>query len=658
MSEFTYIIEGYKDDVVACLSKIRHLNRELREFDANIGLLPDIYKAAEIIADAIDNYKQILIFGDYDCDGITATTILYKYLSYCSPFVRYYIPDRLDEGYGLNINAVKDKEIDLLITVDNGITAFEAVKYLKDKGVKVVITDHHECMDTLPEADAIVNCHRNDSKHPFKDFCGAEVACLVAMALDIRYGYGYNDFDEFLDLAAVATIADVMPLVDENRQLVQDRLPNLPYSESKGLRAIISRMFNGKTNISSEDVAFRIAPLINCASRLGQTGIAMGLLNAMDDALVADLADKLVSLNEKRKKLSAEVTKSAVKDILSGKNILFSGPAVVENSAWHRGIIGISAAKLTEMFSVPAFVGNEENGVVHGSARAYGDFNVVEALSYASEHLLTFGGHVGAGGYSYNTSHADMFKKKLSEYSEYYCSHVPYADNNTVADALLPVGFCTYENVQAVEELGPFGEGNPKPIFVSKNVRVVESKAIGKDSCTFKLAVADNKGHVLNCIGFHMGYYADIIHLNDVVDVVYTLGFNEFNGRVSVQAGILDIQNTAIKIKAEEIYNNETSVFVEDERIKNISKALILFTQKFCVSAASVPFNVLNCWVNSVLKLIVSKQELYTVLRIIKETHFINVVINPENNCVICKKEDNEPTTRITQTEEYLKIRK
>ncbi|MCR5020812.1 single-stranded-DNA-specific exonuclease RecJ, partial [Ruminococcus sp.] len=552
MSEYIYKIDGYKSNVVEELARQRHIAHEPRQFDANIGLLPDIYKAVDIIAEAIEGCKKILIFGDYDCDGITATTILYKYLSYCTPFVKYYIPDRLNEGYGLSIEAIKDKDIDLLITVDNGITAFEPVKYLKEKGVQVVITDHHECMETLPEADAIVDCKRSDSKHPFKGFCGAEVACLVAMALDSKYEYGYDNFEELLDLAAVATIADVMPLTEENRDLVSERLLNLAYSESKGLRTAIKKIYKEKTELSSEDIAFDIAPLINCASRLGQTNLAIGLLNAEDDALVEDLTEKLISLNNKRKRVSESITKSAVDHVLSGSDILCSGPIVAESTAWHKGIIGISAAKIVDMFNVPVFIGKEEEGIVHGSARAYSDFNVVDALSSFSNHLLTYGGHEGAGGFSFESSHLDQIKAALDNY---YYTHTPILKDRTVVDALLPLSFCSYDGVQALEDLGPFGEGNPKPVFVSRNVTVVQSVPIGKDLCTLKLVVSDGDS-MLNCIGFHMGYFADLVHTNDVIDIVYTLGFNTFNGRSTIQAKILDVKTDAVKRKNEEIYNN------------------------------------------------------------------------------------------------------
>lgn len=529
------------NDITNVLMKDRNIDTNLEFFPSE--LLPDFTIAKDMILDSINKSEKILIYGDYDVDGITATTILRKYLSYYTPNVLFKIPNRFTDGYGLNIKhaeeIVNKNLAELVITVDNGITAFEPIKYLKEHGIKVIVTDHHTCLGELPEADAIVNCHRADSIYPFSDLCGAAVAYKLAVGINDYQNNKYPNFQELMDLAAVATISDVVPLVDENRHFINMTLGHLAKSSSCGLAAIIKLSDQLKKScISAEDVAFSITPLINASSRMDNIDVAINLFMTDDFDIAINLARELMELNEKRKLVEKQVTSEAMA-LISEQNLYNElVPIVVCKNGWHLGVIGITAAKIAEKYQCPVFVGTIENGIIHGSARAYGDFNIVDSLTYAQKNLKSYGGHMGAGGFALEEKNLQAFKDAL----DCYAYENPWNfDDNKLADALIPIDDINSKIIESINTLSPFGEANPTPVFISENVTIKSIMAVGKDRCTLKMTVSSESGQTLNCIGFSMPEYPIFLSKGEKVKIIYKLSINSYAGKSSPQAILIDV---------------------------------------------------------------------------------------------------------------------
>ncbi|MDE7278333.1 MAG: single-stranded-DNA-specific exonuclease RecJ, partial [Oscillospiraceae bacterium] len=375
-------------------------------------LVKDMREAADIILAAVDSGKKICVYGDYDCDGITATALLYSYIECIGGDVRYYINDR-SEGYGLCADALRrlaDESTELIVTVDNGISAVNEAALTKELGIELVITDHHQPGEVLPAAAAVVDPHRDDDLSPFKDLCGCGVALKLIAAMD---GGSYDSaLEQFSDLAAIATVADVVPLAGENREIVRLGLRYLENTENAGLQALMEAA-SVKLPVTSTQAAFSIAPRINASGRFASASEAVELLLCEDPDDAAEIAARLNSLNSERKKTEADIMEEIRGSILQDPRILYERVLFLYGEGWHHGVIGIVAAKLVERFGKPVFILSDDGDEARGSARSVAGFSVHKALTACSEVLTKFGGHSGAGGFSLKKENIGAFNEAL-----------------------------------------------------------------------------------------------------------------------------------------------------------------------------------------------------------------------------------------------------
>ena len=436
-------------------------------------LLKDMQKAAERILAAVDSGERICVYGDYDCDGVTATVMLTDWLLCAGAEAEWYIPTRR-EGYGMRAEQIRELHengVSLIITVDNGISAVEEAELIKELGMELIITDHHRAGDTLPDACAIVDPFRPDCTSPFKTICGAVVVLKLIAALD--GGDWEPVLEQFGDLAALATIADVMPLEGENRFIVQRGLQLLANTERMGLLALmaVSGMEEGKP-VTAQNAAFQLIPRINAAGRFASASIAAKLLLTDDPDEAQLLAGQIHALNDDRRATEQTITDEIYDEIRRNPKLLHERVLVFAGESWHHGVIGIVAARLTERFGKPCFLMSAEQDGYRGSARSFGEFSVFECLKSCEPLLLRYGGHMGAGGFTVSAENKDAFIRALQAYAK---EHHPVMPVMTVrAERAIEPQMLTPENVAGLSVLEPFGAGNPKPLFVLCGVTVTE----------------------------------------------------------------------------------------------------------------------------------------------------------------------------------------
>ena len=426
-------------------------------------LIRDMQVAADCLNAAVDSGEKICIYGDYDCDGIIATVILYSYLSELGADVMYYIPER-EEGYGMNQNALetlKAQGVSLIVTVDNGIAALEEAIWLAEQGIRLVVTDHHQPYDALPAAEAVVDPHRPDCPAPFSLFCGAGLALKLVAAMD--GGDMTIALEQFGDLAAIATVADVVSLTGENRLLVQQGLRLLANTERPGLLALLELSGMQNKPMTATNLAFSIAPRINAAGRFGSPKLAVSLLLAetMEEAM--PLAKQLEQCNRQRKAAEQEILQEIQAQIQANPSSVQQRVLLFSGKNWHHGVIGIVAARLQEQFGKPAMLVTIEGDMARGSARSFGDFSIFACLDACRAYLTKYGGHPGAGGFSLQTEQIDCFFAAVQQYATETFPTMPQM--TLQADRLLMPQDLTIENMASLSVLEPYGEGNPAPVF-------------------------------------------------------------------------------------------------------------------------------------------------------------------------------------------------
>ena len=509
-------------------------------------------KAAGIVNEAVESGKRICIYGDYDCDGITATAVMADYLESIGADVHTYINER-SEGYGMNLAAVRqlaDEGTELIITVDNGIAAVDEAKLCRELGMDLVITDHHMPGDVLPECSAIVDPHRKEDDYPFKDLCGCGLALKLIAAMegaDTEFAV-----EQYGDLGAIATIADVVPLRGENRQIVTDGLRVLENTERIGLKKLIEK--SSLKEINSTSVAFGIAPKINAAGRIASPKDALALLLCDDEEEADELAQKVIDLNTQRQSLTEEKYSDIADQISREPEILNRRTLVFCGSGWHHGVIGIAAARIMENFGKPTFILTEEPDELRGSARAFGSFNVFDSLVYSADHLTKKGGHAGAGGFSLEKSELEAFRDSLEEYAA-SLEKRPVPEITACAD--ISPEELTAENAEGLEILEPFGEGNPKPVFLLTDcVITAVSPLSGGVHTRLGLRYGDKSlemplfGRSADCFPYKSG---------DSVNILAGLEVNEYKGRKSLRLKYVDMRPKGLKqerlIAAEEHYD-------------------------------------------------------------------------------------------------------
>ena len=500
--------------------------------------ITDMEKAAQIISEAIQNGDKITVYGDYDCDGITATVILYGYLEAVGAEADWYIPDR-DEGYGLN-NAAIDKLAEsgtkLIVTVDNGISAANEAEYIKSKGITLVITDHHQVPDVLPNAAAIVDPHRRDDYSTCKELAGCGVALKLVMALE-------EDVDSVMeqwgDLCAVGTVGDLVPLTGENRTLVKRGLENLQLTENRGLHALLRQCgIDEEDEISSVTLAFSVCPRINAAGRFAHPKEAAELFLSENETMIPVMAERLSLLNTQRRqeeeKILEEIAELAEKDpLLLKKRII-----VVRGKGWSHGVIGIVASRMLNRYGKPVVIITEEGDTSRGSARSVEGFSLFRMLTELSDRLIKFGGHTKAAGFSLETDAIDGFVQAVDGYAAKNFPEMP-ADVCT-AEMKLTAADLTEENVESLAYFEPFGEANPAPMFMMEAC-VIKSLRPLKEGKYLSFTV-DFQGGEFRVLNFRSTYSAFGYKAGDRVDLLVTAEINEYNDRRSISLKLTDIR--------------------------------------------------------------------------------------------------------------------
>ena len=506
-------------------------------------LIKDMEKAADMLLDAVDCGKRICVYGDYDCDGITAAALLYSYLDAMGGNVCFHINER-SQGYGMCEDAVRqlaEEGTELIVTVDNGISAINEVKLAKELGMEIIVTDHHEPGDLLPEADAVVDPKRRDDSSTFKDLCGCGIALKLAAAMEAG-DYG-SVLEQYSDLAAIATIADMVPLKGENRRIVQTGLHYLENTENPGLQALMS-VAGVDAPISSSAAAFYLAPRINAAGRMSSATESAELLLCEDPQDATDLAERINRYNTVRKQADADITNEIAEHISSDPNILYEKVLFLYGQDWHHGVIGVTAARLLERFGKPVFIcsDNEDGIYASGSVRAPKGFSVYDALAACSDTLAKFGGHKGAGGFTVRKDNIETFRKALLKYTAEEFDPVPmYAMH---ADKLLMPDEITIEEISSLDVLEPCGEGNPRPMFAMLSAKITEVVPLSGGAHTKLRLSYGGTGITGTLFGEKTADFS--YKPGDVIDIMGYPEINTYGGRSEVQINIRDYRKNGI----------------------------------------------------------------------------------------------------------------
>ena len=505
------------------LSRFTTTDKKLSQIP-NPALLHDAKKAAKRVADAIKNKQKITLIGDYDVDGVTSTAIMVDFFRQIPYPLEAIIPNRFKDGYGVSPTILERVESDLIITVDNGISAIEASKICKERGIDLIITDHHTPSENLPDAYAIVDPKLESCNYPFKEICGAEVAWLVLALVKKELNLSI-DMKQFLDLLAIAIIADIMPLVDINRTLVKEGLKLIMSSPRPS--SIIIKDFLNKSSISSEDIAFLIAPRINSAGRLKDAHIALDFFLATDTHTAYKQFEILNSLNDERKETESKCTKNAIESANGLDDVI-----VVAGEDWHEGVVGIVASRVVDEFSRPAIVLSIKDGIAKGSARSIGDVSIYELIK-ANQHLLTkFGGHKMAAGLSLAEKDIDIFRESINKTASKLDKKdfIPSEQLSGILDS----SSINIELLNLLEKFEPYGEANPRPKFLIKDAEIVNIKLMGKDKSHSRIEIRQypDQEETLELIAFRTVFE---MPENKKITASYSVGKNEFNGRISTQ---------------------------------------------------------------------------------------------------------------------------
>ena len=499
-------------------------------------LMTDMDKAAGRVGLAMSRGEKIAVFGDYDVDGITATCLLTDFLRRHGADVVSYIPGRLEEGYGLNpiaIHQLHAEGVKLIVTVDCGITAVSEAELCKQLGIDLVITDHHECKQTLPAAAAVVDPHRCDGGYPHKNLSGVGVAFKLASAL---CGSQEKVLEEYADMVCLGTVADVMPLQGENRVFVARGLESLAHTKRPGIAALMAECGCAPETVSASSIGFMLAPRINAAGRMGQIDLAVELFLTDDPDKAAEAARGLCELNRQRQAVESEIYRQAVSMLPMGKP---PEAIVLADESWHQGVVGIVASRIAEEYACPTFLICLDGEHGKASSRSHGGFNLFASLSALSPLLESYGGHELAAGFTISRANIPEFRRQICALAaQYYTDDVP----RTVLDVDCAVSpeLLTLHNVDSLQMLEPCGNGCPKPVLMMKNLTIDRISMVGGGR-HMRLRLCS--GHTyLNAIYFSANPQTVSIQPGDLVDVAFTPQVNEFRGTRTVQMNVIDIR--------------------------------------------------------------------------------------------------------------------
>ncbi len=505
---------------------------------------PFLFKGMDIavnrIETAIKNKEKILIYGDYDVDGITSTTVLKKYLLERGAIVDTYIPNRLNEGYGLNksaIEIIKNRGTNLIITVDCGISAIDEVNYAKELGMDIIVTDHHEVGENIPEALAVIDAKRKDNTYPFQALAGVGVVFKLIQAISINLQIKAEEYLKYLDLVCVGTISDIVPLEGENRTIAKLGLMLIKVTKNLGLRELIKS--SGYKEIDSNTISFGVAPRINACGRMGHEEEALKLFLAENLDEAVKITKSLNEYNVLRQTTEKAIYEEAIKKI-EEEHLEDNNSIVLGGNNWHHGVIGIVSSKVTEKYYKPSILLSFEDDLAKGSGRSIQGFDLYESLTKCDDLLEKFGGHSMAVGLTLKKENFEKFKERFEEIAKE--KNIKELVPVIYLDAELKLKDINMDLVKSLDILEPFGEANRVPLFLIRNLRIDSIRALSEGR-HLKLSLKD-ENFVINAIGFDFGYLSDEYRIGDKIDVVGTLEINSYNGFSSIQINIKDLRKS------------------------------------------------------------------------------------------------------------------
>jgi len=485
------------------------------------SLFKDIKKASSRIKEAIVKKERIAIVGDYDADGVISSVILSEFFDDLGVSYILKIPNRFTDGYGISPKIVEDLDVDIIITVDNGISAVEAGEVCKQKGIDLIITDHHTTPEHLPSAYAIVNPKQKTCDFPNSEICGAQVAWYLVAKLKEDLGLQYN-LSKFLDILAIAIVADMMPLKDINRTMVKNGLKYLNKSNRAFLKAI--KAFYNKEYFTSEDISYLLAPLINSSGRLEDAMLSYELIKEKDENQAFLKLDYIVAINNERKVIESELFEKSLEIVDGDKDII-----IAWGEEWHEGVIGIVAARLARKFKKPSIVFSVSGDVAKGSARSVGNINILDHITKNSSYLLGFGGHKGAAGMSIETKKLADFKKAM-EASLSTELEENFKEKKTILGEI-DINAIDFELLDILEFFEPYGQKNPKPRFLVKDVFVLQQQLLGREQNHQKIVISNSLTTVESIQFNHERSVKD----GENITFTCTINKNNFRGRISPQ---------------------------------------------------------------------------------------------------------------------------
>ena len=517
----------------------KFLNPKRNDFYNPYEML-DMEIAVKRIIKAIEDKEKIIIYGDYDVDGITSVTVLKSFLEERGINIAEYIPNRLEEGYGLNKKAVKEiseQKYTLMITVDCGISAIEEIEYANSLGIETIITDHHEPGNELPKALAVIDAKRKDNTYPFRNLAGVGVVFKLIQAISIELGLEEKEYLKYLDIVCIGTISDIVPLVDENRVIVKLGLKLVEQTKNLGLKEILES--TGYNKIDSTTISFGVAPRINACGRMGHQEEALKLFLSKDKNEVIELTQKLNEYNRIRQETEKNIYNEAIEQI-EQIDLDKQHTIILMGKNWHHGVIGIVSSKITELYFKPSILLCEEGEEGKGSGRSIPGFDLYEALTECNELIEKFGGHSMAVGINVKKDNFEKFKEKFEEIAKQ--KHIEEIVPILKIDALINLDEIDKNIVESLKELEPFGEENKMPLFAIKNLKIDSIRALSEGK-HLKLTLKDNK-NIINAIGFNLGYMSNEYKIGDKIDVVGNLEINTFNGVDNIQINLKDVMKS------------------------------------------------------------------------------------------------------------------
>jgi single-stranded-DNA-specific exonuclease len=552
-----------------------HIDPESQTLPSPLEEFPDLAKSVKLLVSAIsgDPLQKIAICGDYDADGMTSTALLLRALKHLGADVNYAIPSRMKDGYGINNRIVEEfaaTGIGLILTVDNGISAYEPIALAKKLGMNVIITDHHDVPEKIPPADAILNPKLIRETSPYRGLAGVGVAYILAVTTAQKLGLLTGLTDQLLELFTLGTIADLAPLVGVNRRWLKRGLRKILNSKIIGVQALMSEagIDEEQKQMHPDDIGFKLGPRINAIGRIGDPQIVIELLTTDDAAMALFLAKQCEEINRERQRLCEQIEREAIA-LVEETPIDWQKARVlvVIDREWHHGVIGIVASRLVERYGVPVFIGTfeeEDPDKIRGSARGIQEFNVFEALEFCDDLLGKYGGHKAAGGFSFPASNLEAVKERLSKFAYQYLDR-EHLKPLIKIDAQAQLDRLNLDLYQQIDSLQPWGIGNEFPVFWTPNVIVKEQKIVGKNHLKITVAEANNSSKTLKAIAWRWGEY---FPLPNRLDLAYKIKQNCWKDRIYIELEIVGVRSSVNKNKLEK---DNTTIFNHREKIYTCS---------------------------------------------------------------------------------------